>query len=149
MQCAAFSLPCLLSLWSAGSRRVGFCSQGMWAQQLGHVGSAVGVRGLRSWGTGDQQLGHIGSAVGVHGLSSWGTGAQRLGHVGSEVAAPRLQSTGSVVVAHELSCSTACGLFPDQGQNPLHWQEDSLPLSHQGSPSPNFFKSTFYCSEFS
>ena len=67
----------------------------------------------------------------------------------SEVAAPRLQSTGSVVVAHELSCSTACGLFPDQGQNPLHWQEDSLPLSHQGSPSPNFFKSTFYCSEFS
>ena len=28
------------------------------------------------------------------------------------------------------------GIFPTQGSNPglLHWQEDSLPLSHQGSP---------------
>ena len=34
---------------------------------------------------------------------------------------------GSVVVAHGLSCSTACGIFPDQGSNPcpLHWQADS------------------------
>ena len=34
---------------------------------------------------------------------------------------------GSVVVAHGLSCSAACGIFPDQGSNPcpLHWQEDS------------------------
>ena len=32
--------------------------------------------------------------------------------------------------------SVACGIFPDQGLNPclLHWQADSLPLSHQGSP---------------
>jgi len=31
----------------------------------------------------------------------------------------------------------ACGIFPDQGSNPCppHWQEDSLPLSHQGSPT--------------
>ena len=30
----------------------------------------------------------------------------------------------------------ACGIFPDQGSNPcfLHWQVDSLPLSHQGNP---------------
>ena len=44
---------------------------------------------------------------------------------------------GSVVVAHGLSCSTACGIFPDQGSNPcpLHWQADSQPLRHQGSPS--------------
>ena len=30
----------------------------------------------------------------------------------------------SMVVAHELSCSTVCGVFPDQGSNPglLHWQ---------------------------
>ena len=30
----------------------------------------------------------------------------------------------------------ACGIFLDQGSNPcpLHWQEDSLPLSYQGSP---------------
>ena len=47
-----------------------------------------------------------------------------------------LQSTGSVVVAHGLSCSTACGIFLDQGFNPcpLHWQVDSSPLCHQGSP---------------
>ena len=44
--------------------------------------------------------------------------------------------TGSVVVAHGPSCSTACGIFPDQGSNlrPLHWQADSQPLCHQGSP---------------
>ena len=44
---------------------------------------------------------------------------------------------GSVVVAHEPSCSAACGIFPDQGSNPcpLHWQADSQPLRHQGSPS--------------
>ena len=43
---------------------------------------------------------------------------------------------GSVVVAHGLSCSAACGIFPDQGSNPcpLHWQADSQPLHHQGSP---------------
>ena len=52
-----------------------------------------------------------------------------------------LQSTGSrhagsVVVAHGLSCSVACGILPDQGSNlcPLHWQADSQPLRHQGSP---------------
>ena len=30
----------------------------------------------------------------------------------------------------------ACRIFPDQGSNPclLHWQVDSLSLSHQGSP---------------
>ena len=44
---------------------------------------------------------------------------------------------GSVVVAHGPSCSAACGIFPDQGSNPcpLHWQADSQPLHHQGSPS--------------
>ena len=44
--------------------------------------------------------------------------------------------SGSVVVAHGPSCSAACGIFPDQGSNPysLHWQADSQPLRHQGSP---------------
>ena len=48
---------------------------------------------------------------------------------------------GSVVVAHWPSCSAACGIFPDQGSNPcaLHWQADSQPLRHQGSPNGNFF----------
>ena len=43
---------------------------------------------------------------------------------------------GSVVVAHGPSCSAACGILPDQGSNPhpLHWQADSQPLCHQGSP---------------
>ena len=44
--------------------------------------------------------------------------------------------TGSVIVAHGPSCSVACGIFPDQGLNPcpLHWQADSQPLRHEGSP---------------
>ena len=48
--------------------------------------------------------------------------------------------TGSVVVAHGPSHSAACGIFPDQGSNPcpLHWQADSQPLRHQGSPVFNF-----------
>ena len=37
-----------------------------------------------------------------------------------------------------LSCSEACGILWDRGSNPcpLHWQVDSLALSHQGSPCP-------------
>ena len=44
--------------------------------------------------------------------------------------------TGSAIVAHGPSCSVACGILPDQGSNPclLHWQADSQPLRHQGSP---------------
>ena len=45
---------------------------------------------------------------------------------------------GSVVAVPGLSCSTAYGIFPDQGSNWcfLHWQADSLALSYQGSPPP-------------
>ena len=48
---------------------------------------------------------------------------------------------GSVVATHGPSCSAACGIFPEQGSNPctLHWQADSQPLRHQGSPE-FFFK---------
>ena len=73
------------------------------------------------------------AASGDH-SSSWCTGlslsqALLLWSTGSRRA-------GSVVVAHGPSCSTACGIFPDQGSNPcaLHWQADSQPLRHQGSP---------------
>ena len=47
---------------------------------------------------------------------------------------------GSVIVAHGPSRSAACGIFPDQGSNPCppHWQADSQPLRHQGSPSSFF-----------
>ena len=65
---------------------------------------------------------------------------------------PLLWSTGSrpagsVVVAHGPSCSMACGIFPDQGSNlcPLHWQADSQPLRHQGSPSSDFKSWLFEC----
>ena len=46
------------------------------------------------------------------------------------------RSAGSVVVAHGPSWSVACGIFPAQGSNPcpLHWQAESQPLRHQGSP---------------
>ena len=48
---------------------------------------------------------------------------------------------GSLAVAHGPSYSAACGIFPDQGSNPcpLHWQADSQPLCHQGSPHIPFF----------
>ena len=53
---------------------------------------------------------------------------------------------GSVVVAHRLSCSAAFGIFPDQGPNPcpLHWQADSQPLRHQGTPLLKLKKKLFY-----
>ena len=55
-------------------------------------------------------------------LLLWSTGSRR---------------AGSAIVAHGPSCSAACGILPDQGSNPctLHWQADSQPLRHQGSPS--------------
>ena len=61
----------------------------------------------------------------------WSTGSRR---------------AGSVVVAHGPSCSTACGIFPDQGSNlcPLHWQANSQPLCHQGSPLYCVFYSLFF-----
>ena len=56
--------------------------------------------------------------------------------VASLVRSTGSSRAGSVVVAHGPSCSAACGIFPDQGSNPrpLHWQADSQPLRHQGSP---------------
>ena len=63
-----------------------------------------------------------------------------------------LQSTGckragSAVVAHGPSCSAACGILPDQGPNPCppHWQADSQPLRHQGSPPIDFKTLNFDC----
>ena len=54
----------------------------------------------------------------------------------SLVAEHRPRRAGSVVVAHGPSCCAAYGIFPDQRSNPcpLHWQADSQPLCHQGSP---------------
>ena len=54
----------------------------------------------------------------------------------SSCGAQALCAQASSVKMHEFSCSEACGIFPDQGSNlcPLHWQSDSYPLYHQGSP---------------
>ena len=62
--------------------------------------------------------------------------AWALEHTGYRSCSSGLSSPGSVVVAHGLSCSMACGIFPDQGSNSclLHWHMNSLPLSHQESP---------------
>ena len=55
-------------------------------------------------------------------------------------------------MAHRLSCIVARGIFPDQGLNLclLHWQMDSLPLSHQGSLwlDINIVNNTFNFLEF-
>jgi len=55
---------------------------------------------------------------------------------GSVVVASGPWSMGSIAVAPGPSGPAACGIFPDQGLNPclLHWQVESLPLRHQGSP---------------
>ena len=55
---------------------------------------------------------------------------------GSVVVASGPWSMGSIAVAPGPSGPAACGIFPNQGLNPclLHWQVESLPLSHQGSP---------------
>ena len=54
--------------------------------------------------------------------------------VGSSVV---VESRGYTLVAVRM----ACGIFPDQGSNPclLHWQAESLSLSHQGSPVIDFW----------
>ena len=72
--------------------------------------------------------------------ASWGHSSSRC--TGLSLSRPLLlrstgpRCAGSVVVAHGPSCSAACGILPDQGSNPcpLHWQADSQPLRHQGSP---------------
>ena len=73
-------------------------------------------------------------------------GTRALRHIGSAVVALMLQSIGLAVVAHRLS-SAACGIFWDQGLNLclLHWQVDSLPLCHQGSPMGHFLKGRSPC----
>ena len=73
----------------------------------------VSVRGL---------LVAVASLVTEHRLQA--RGLQQSGHMGSVVVACGLQSAGSVVVVHGLTCCMTCGIFPDQGSNPcpLHWQ---------------------------
>ena len=66
----------------------------------------VAVRGL---------LVEVASLVAENGLQV--RRLQQLCHVGSVVVGRRLQSAASVVVVYGLSCSAACGIFPDRGSN--------------------------------
>ena len=68
-------------------------------------------------------------------------GAWASHHRGLSLPRTGSRRAGSVIVAHGPSRSAACGIFPDQGSNPrsLHWQADSQPLRHQGSPELFFF----------
>ena len=105
--CAGSSLLCMgfLQLWRLGTIVVVVCGL------LVVITSVVAELRL---------LGAPASVVAVHGL---------------EVVTLGLQSTGLVVVVHELSCSMAYGIFLDQGLNSclLHWQVDLQPLDHQRS----------------
>ena len=68
-------------------------------------------------------------------VSSWDVRASHCSGV-SCCGAAALECKASAVVVHGLHCSMVCGIFPGQGLKPcvLHWQVDSLPLSHHGSP---------------
>ena len=72
------------------------------------------------------------SLVAESGLSSCGVQASHCGGFSCWDS----RTWASEVVALRLSCSAAFGIFLDQGLNlcPLHWQADSYPLYHQGSP---------------
>ena len=66
--------------------------------------------------------------------------------IGSVVVAPQLQSTSSALVAQRLSYPEAVGSSRPRDQTCLlHWQVDSLPPSHQGSPDFDHFEACWSC----
>ena len=70
-------------------------------------------------------------------LQTSGSRARGLSSCGSRALEHRLSSCGT----RPYSCSMACGIFPEQESSPwpLHWQADSQPLDHQGSPISGLF----------
>ena len=65
--------------------------------------------------------------------------------VASLVAEHRLQTRRLSSCGSRAQLPAACGIFPDQGSNPcpLHWQADSQPLRHQGSPPVNLIEGSW------
>ena len=55
-----------------------------------------------------------------------------LGRVGCSSCSSRVLELRLIVVVPGFRCSSSCAIFPDQRPNLclLHWQADSLPLSH-------------------
>ena len=98
------------------------------AHGLSLVAASGGYSSLRHVGFSYQ---HVGFSLRwlllLWSMGSRPAGFSSCGMQASVVVDRRLQSARSVVVAHRLSCSAACGVFPDQGLNlcPLHWQADS------------------------
>ena len=86
-------------------------------------------------------------ASGCSGFSCYRAVSRVLGHQ-SVVAVPRLQSTALMVVAPGLSCSVACGIFLDQGLEPVSpaLAGSSYTLRHRGRPSCTVFHG--YAAEF-
>ena len=78
-------------------------------------------------------------SCGERGLPS-SCGAQVSRRGGLSLRAQALRTRASAAAAPRLGCSVACGIFPHQGLNLclLHWQADSLPVSHQGNPHTFF-----------
>ena len=146
LQSVGFSLKWLL-LQSMGSRA---CRLSVRAPVLWCTGSLLRLpgSGAQAQCSGSRALEHglssCGSRALEHGLSSYSSRA--LEH-GLSVAAPGLWSTGSVVVAHRLCCSLACGILLGKVLNPclLCWQMNSLSLSHQGSSWLLDFIKCFFC----
>ena len=86
------------------------------------------------------QLQRVGSSLGWLLLGRTGPrahGLQELRHVRTVVVArePRLWSIGSVAVAHRLSCSVGSSWIRDRTHFSCIGRVNSLPLSHQRSPS--------------
>ena len=106
--------------------------------QLQQAGATIVMCGL---------LTAVASLILEHGLQGTWTSVV-VAH--SVFVAPGLSSTGSNAVVHGHSCSAAHGILLDQESNLhlLHWQADSFPLSHQGSPLWLLFRSALISTIF-
>jgi len=74
----------------------------------------MAVLGLRCCARASSSFSEQGLLIAVTSLVEHGPQSMQA----SIVAAPRLWSTGSAVVAQELTFSVAQGIFPDQGSDP-------------------------------
>ena len=70
-------------------------------------------------------------------IDMWAFHCRGFSCCGPQALGSRLRSCGLKAPELQLSsCSELCVIFLDQGSNicPLHWQVNSWPLDHQGSP---------------
>ena len=127
--CGIFPYGTALSLWRMGSRARGFQS-GVRVSGF----QSTGVPECRTWvperGEGVPERGE--------GVPEGGEGVPE--RRGSRVHGVP-ERTGSAVALYGLTCSSAHGIFLDQGSSPccLRCKVDSQPLNHQGSPSNFLF----------